>query len=77
MTVEIITPDKAIFSGNASLICFPGIDGSFTVLENHAPLVAALTKGKVKIVSEGETLYFEITGGVVEVLENRVAVLAG
>jgi len=76
MIVEIITPNKAIFSGNASLISFPGIDGSFTILENHAPLVAALQKGKVKVVSEEETLYFEINGGVVEVLENKVEVLA-
>jgi len=76
MIVEIITPNKAIFSGNASLIQFPGINGSFTVLENHAPLVAALKKGKVKVVSEEETLYFEINGGVVELLENRVELLA-
>jgi F-type H+-transporting ATPase subunit epsilon len=77
MIVEIITPNKKIFSGNASLVQLPGIDGLFTILENHAPLVAALQKGKVKIISEEETLYFEINGGVVEVLKNKVEVLAG
>jgi len=77
MIVEIITPNKAIFSGSASLVHFPGTDGSFTILEDHAPLVAALKKGKIKVVSEEETLYFEINGGVVEVLENRVEVLVG
>ena len=76
MIVEITTPDKEIFSGSASLINLPGIDGSFGILENHANMVAALKKGKIKLISEGETLYFEINGGVVEVLRNRVSVLA-
>ncbi|MCL2289891.1 MAG: ATP synthase F1 subunit epsilon [Bacteroidetes bacterium] len=77
MIVEILTPNKTIFSGNASSIKLPGIDGSFAILENHAPLVAALAKGKVQIISDDETLYFEIAGGVVEVLKNKVEVLAG
>ena len=76
MVVEIITPCKMIFSGNASLVGFPGMDGSFSILENHAPLVAALKKGQIKVVSEGETLFFEINGGIVEVLKNRIEVLA-
>ena len=77
MTVEIITPDKEIFSGNASLIQLPGLDGLFEILENHAPMVAALKKGKVKLVAEGgETRYFEINGGVLEVKNNKVQVLA-
>jgi len=76
MIVDIITPDKQIFSGNATLIQLPGIDGLFEILENHAPLIAALKKGKVKIVSEGETLYFDIKGGIVEVLKNKVQLLA-
>jgi len=76
MVVEIITPDKEIFSGNASLIQLPGIDGLFAILENHANMLAALKKGKIKIISEGETLYFEINGGVVEVLKNKVQVVA-
>jgi len=76
MTIEIITPDKKIFSGNAALIQLPGLDGLFEILENHAPMVAALKKGKVKLVSEGETLFFEINGGVLEVINNKVQVLA-
>ena len=76
MTIGIITPNKEIFSGNASLIQLPGLDGLFEILDNHAPMVAALKKGKIKLVSEGETLYFEINGGVLEVLKNKVQVLA-
>ncbi len=77
MTLEIITPDKEIFKGETSLVQLPGIDGLFEILNNHAPLIAALRKGKVKIHDEkDEPQYFEITGGVVEVLNNRILVLA-
>ncbi|MDR0206848.1 MAG: ATP synthase F1 subunit epsilon [Bacteroidales bacterium] len=76
MIVDIITPDKQIFSGNATLIQLPGKDGLFEILENHAPLVAALKNGKVKIVSKDETLFFDIKGGIVEVMKNKVQLLA-
>ncbi|MBP5711364.1 MAG: ATP synthase F1 subunit epsilon [Bacteroidales bacterium] len=77
MTLEIITPDKEIFKGETSLVQLPGIDGLFEILNNHAPLIAALRKGNVKILDEKEEpQYFEITGGVVEVLNNRILVLA-
>ena len=76
MFVEITTPDKEIFSGNTSLIQLPGTDGLFEILENHAAMVAALAKGKIKIMVEKEPVFFEINGGVVEVLKNKVQVLA-
>jgi len=76
MFVEIITPDKEIFKGNASLVQLPGIDGLFTILENHGAMIAGLQKGKIRIVSEGETSYFDIQGGVVEVIKNKVQILA-
>ena len=49
MQVEIITPDTEIFKGEATLIQLPGIDGSFEILNNHAPLISALRKGKIKL----------------------------
>ena len=76
MNIEIITPDKLIFSGTTSLVQLPGLDGLFEILENHAPMIAAVKKGKIKLVSEGETLFFEINGGVLEVLKNNIQVLA-
>ena len=76
MKLEIITPDKEIFTGEASLVQFPGIDGLFEVLENHAPLIAALKTGKIKMESQGQTQYFDINGGIVEVLQNQGLVLA-
>jgi len=75
MIVEIISPDKMLFSGNASLIQLPGLDGLFEILENHTPIIAALTKGNMKLVSEGETLFLGINGGVVEVQKNKVQVM--
>ncbi|MCL2246619.1 MAG: F0F1 ATP synthase subunit epsilon [Lentimicrobiaceae bacterium] len=75
MNVEILLPDKVLFSGDASLIQLPGLGGLFEVLENHAPTIAVLQQGKIKLISEKETLYFDIKGGAVEVLENSVQVL--
>ncbi len=79
MKVEIITPDSTIFTGdNVGLIQLPGIDGSFEVLNNHAPLISVLRKGKIKLINKGEKeeQFFEINGGVIEVVNNKVLVLA-
>ncbi len=80
MKLEILTPEKQIFEGDVQLVQLPGIDGFFEVLENHAPLVAALAKGSIKteakIDNKVETLHFEIKGGTVEVLQNKVLILA-
>jgi F-type H+-transporting ATPase subunit epsilon len=77
MKIEIVTPDSTIYEGEVSLAQFPGLDGSFEVLNNHAPMIAALKKGKVKVITDKkDTLFFEVKGGVVEVLKNRILVLA-
>jgi F-type H+-transporting ATPase subunit epsilon len=76
MQIEILTADKNIFSGEASLANFPGKDGAFGVMNDHAPMIAALKEGNIVIhTSEGEK-NFEVKGGVVEVLKNKVIVLA-
>ena len=77
MNVEIINPDKTIFSGEAEVVQLPGKDGSFEILNNHAPLISVLKEGKVKIINkEKEPSYFEIKGGVIEVLKNKILILA-
>jgi len=77
MRLEIITPEQTLFAGEVSLVQLPGIDGSFEILNNHAPLISVLSTGKVKIQdSQKQFQYFEIKGGVVEVLFNKVLVLA-
>lgn len=77
MQLEIITPDKKLFEGEAKALTVPGSEGSLGILNHHAAMVASLKKGKVKVTSEKEGIkYFEIKGGVVEVLKNKVTVLA-
>ncbi len=76
MNLEIITPDKTIFKGEADLVQLPGIDGSFEILNNHAPMISALKQGKIKVEKGKSEEFFEIKGGVIEVLENKVLVLA-
>lgn len=77
MKIEIVTPDTTIYEGEVSLVQFPGLDGSFEVLNNHAAMIAALKKGKIKVIdTKKTTLFFEINGGVVEILKNKIQVLA-
>jgi F-type H+-transporting ATPase subunit epsilon len=77
MQLEIISPEQSIYSGEVSLVQLPGIDGSFEILNNHAPLISVLSAGKVKIEDlQKQIQYFEIKGGVIEVLHNKVLVLA-
>ena len=77
MKIEIVTPDSTIYEGEVSLAQFPGLDGSFEVMNNHAPMIAALKKGKIKLIeAKKNTLYFDVNGGVVEILKNKIQVLA-
>lgn len=76
MKLQIITPDKELFSGEVNSIVIPGIDGLIGILNNHAPMVSALKDGKIKVGLEKEEKFFEVNGGVVEVLKNNVIILA-
>mgnify|MGYP006197538115 CR=1 FL=1 len=76
MRVEIITPDKALFKGDATSVTVPGVDGSMGFLENHAPLITVLKAGEVKVRTTDGTKEFPVKGGVVEVMNNTVIVLA-
>ena len=77
MHLEIITPDKKLFEGEAKSLTVPGSEGSLGILNNHAPMIASLKKGKVKVTTEKlDVKFFDIHGGVVEVLKNKVVVLA-
>ncbi|MBW3129327.1 ATP synthase F1 subunit epsilon [Hymenobacter profundi] len=76
MHLEIITPDRKVFEGEVTSAQFPGIDGLFEVLNNHAPLISALKTGAVTINGASGRESFNIDGGVVEVLRNNVIVLA-
>ncbi|WP_256011341.1 ATP synthase F1 subunit epsilon [Desertivirga xinjiangensis] len=76
MTLEILTPDNTVFEGEVSSVTVPGVQGSFEILNNHAPIISTLDDGKVIIrTGKGEESFF-IKGGVVEVLDNKIMVLA-
>ena len=76
MFLEIITPEKTVYTGEIKLIRVPGSDGSFEVLSNHAPIISTLNKGGIKVVTEDDKEnHFEINGGVIEVRENKIIVL--
>ena len=77
MLVDVITPDKTLFSGELDLVRVPGIDGFFEIMNNHAPLVSILKKGEIKLVDDKKhEQKIEITGGVIEVNNNIVKILA-
>ena len=77
MNLEILTPEKKLYSGEVYGVQMPGISGSFEVLERHAPLVSALKAGRVKVLKDNQNhfAFFDIQGGFVEVINNKVTVL--
>jgi F-type H+-transporting ATPase subunit epsilon len=77
MKLEIITPDKKLFEGAVKSAVFPGSEGKFGILNNHAPMIATLKAGKIEIIEDNNNKQeFSVNGGVVEVLKNGVIVLA-
>jgi F-type H+-transporting ATPase subunit epsilon len=77
MLLEIIAPDQNLYSGEVDLVQVPGSKGSFEILRNHAPLISTLEEGRIKIVDvKGGTTFFEVNGGVIEVKNNKIIVLA-
>lgn len=78
MHLNILTPDGSIFSGDAYGAQLPGVSGSFEVLNNHAPMIAALGEGRLKVLQgslTGSAIFYDVHGGFVEVLNNNVTVL--
>lgn len=90
MILEIVTPEITLFKGEVESVSVPGIDGQFQMLDNHAPVVSLLATGSVKIFGkvqleesvaslfkqEDGTTNFAITGGVLEMKDNKAIVLA-
>jgi F-type H+-transporting ATPase subunit epsilon len=76
MTLEILTPDKKVYEGEATSVTLPGTLGSFEILNHHAPIISTLQDGKLVVRGGGKEETFMIQGGVVEALNNVVTVLA-
>lgn len=75
MQLDILTPEGKVFSGEVNAVQLPGIDGLFQILNNHAPLISALSAGKVKIEGASGKQTIQIKSGIVEVINNKIAVL--
>ncbi len=75
MNVQVLTPVQKVFDGDATGIQLPGVKGSFEILNNHAPLIAALGEGTLRINTGKEEQVIQIASGFVEVLNNQVVVL--
>ena len=77
MFLEIITPEEKLFEGEVSYVKFPGADGKFGVLNNHAPIISTLTKGTIEVTdTKNVTNNFKINGGVIELKNNKIIVLS-
>ena len=77
MELEILTPERKLFSGEVYGIQLPGINGSFEIFNKYAPLIRALGSGKIRVLKNkaGNSVLYNINGGFAEVLNNKVAVL--
>ncbi len=76
MTLDILTPERSVFSGEIRLVKVPGVQGSFEVMENHAPIISSLDKGELKISpKDGQDIFYQIEGGVIEVNNNKAIIL--
>ena len=77
LNLNIITPSSSVYSGEVKAVTVPGTDGSFQILRNHAPIISTLEIGLVKIeLPDGSTEYYSTGGGTVEVLNNKITLLA-
>ena len=87
MFVEIVSPEKTLFTGDVSSVHLPGSEGSFQILNNHAPIVSTLKEGSIKLIgkfdNKSENLNIinsneaslEIQSGVVEMKKNKLIIL--
>ncbi len=77
MQLEILTPDAIIYNGEVISVSLPGLNGRFQVLNNHASIISTLTSGEILIETADKNIEkFEIKGGILEILKNKVIVLA-
>ena len=77
MQLEIITAENQLYSGEVTSVKLPGMDGEFEILNNHAPVISTLDKGVIRVIdNNNKTENFEVNGGVIEMQNNKIIVLA-
>ncbi|HEX3007498.1 MAG TPA: ATP synthase F1 subunit epsilon [Bacteroidales bacterium] len=76
MFLEILTPEKKLYSGESKLIQVPGSEGSFELMNKHAPVISSLSQGAIKVITpEDQSKFFNVSGGILEMKDNRVIIL--
>ena len=76
MQLQIITAEREVFSGDVDALVAPGVAGQLGILPSHAPLMTVLQPGELMVRADGEESYLALGGGYMEVLGNRVTILA-
>jgi F-type H+-transporting ATPase subunit epsilon len=76
MRLEIVTAERVVYSDDVNVVVAPGVDGELAVLPRHAPLLTALKPGEIRVVKESEESYIAVSGGFMEVMGDRVTILA-
>ena len=74
MTLDIISPEKIIYVGKADSVTLPGLVGSFTILDRHAPIISGLGEGTLTYSHEGKEISLAVKGGFVEANKNIVTI---
>ena len=76
MKLEIITAERVVYSDDVDVVVAPGIEGELGILPHHAPLMTALMPGEIMVRKDGEETYLAVSGGFLEVMANKVTILA-
>jgi F-type H+-transporting ATPase subunit epsilon len=75
MQLEILSPEKTLFTGEVDSVIFPGSQGKFQILNNHAPIISSLSQGNIDYKINSKINQVEIKRGIVEVLKNKISAL--
>ena len=76
MRLEIATAERLVYSEDVDVVVAPGVEGELAVLPHHAPLLTELKPGEMRVVKDGEDTYMAVSGGFMEVMTNKVTILA-
>ncbi|MFQ6029086.1 MAG: F0F1 ATP synthase subunit epsilon [Dehalococcoidia bacterium] len=76
MRLEIITAEREVYADDVDVLVAPGIEGQLGILPHHAPLMTVLQPGEITIRKDGEESYLAVSGGFMEVMANKVTILA-
>jgi F-type H+-transporting ATPase subunit epsilon len=76
MRVTVISPEQAVFDGQAEAVSAPAFDGEIGILPNHAPLMTVLGTGELRISTAAGPKTFHVQGGFLQVVSNTVRILA-